>query len=1219
MNIDWKKQFKPAVLSKGNLLYQEGKVTLLENEGNRARASVQDGFKYEVRIIKGENSIRSSCSCSYGRAHIICQHVAAALYEMEDPHELGMTLKSLIPKEEERLFVRGEFKGYVFDLEKIFTNKRIKIAKIAQGKKLYEDGLITLKKAELSYLPYSDIQVLKAEASIKRGDYAYSVHMTLQKDLVNEIRCDYCNQIYQDGYYYYRTYEMCAGEIAMVYLLKDYVRKYNPGDETDRSGARFLQSFTTYRAASQMIENDKVRKNVIIEPRIIKSGDGVFDLSFKIGITKMYILKNMSELSSVYRASGTLPLGKNNVINFAIDDFTDESRKYYDLIADTAAQFNSIAVALSESRSYYYDFPGYELKSTVRLSGVILDRFYDLVYGRQFHLEDKTDYNSRNATIRFFNGDMNIVLHLRPFYARGLRSQLSGLELSGELPSVIKGGQYIYFENNGVISRLSEEDYRSLKALFDEARDGVLKMRIGMKNLANFYYRLLPMLKENPLITLIDETEDIVDELPPEIKASFYLDVDYSRLICIAAVRYGEKEYELRETGADELNSLSKRNIAEEEAIMRNVKEIFPYYDTDRHIYYEDKNGDNVYALLNTGLNQLMALGDVQVSEAFKRLRLRKSSAFSIGISVESGVMDLELLSTDISSEELLELLYSYRQKKKYHLLRNGDFISLEDNETLEVLMEALKASGSDISEFVKGKLHLPLYRALYLETMLEKHEAVVSNRDDHFRKIIRDFQDISEEDYEIPEHLKGVLRPYQEYGYRWMRMLADHHFGGILADDMGLGKTVQFISLIQGVKDEGQLDKPALVICPTSVVYNWVEEFLRFSDGLKAIPVVGTAAQRRAILKNSPGVDAFVTSYDLLKRDIDAYSEMEFSYQVLDEAQNIKNIRAANSKSVKIINSDHRFALTGTPIENRLSELWSIFDFIMPGFLYSYDEFKENYEKVIVRNEDEEATERLRQMVRPFILRRLKEDVLLDLPEKLEEIRYVRFEEKQQKIYDAQVTHMRHVLDDLDNAQGKSRIIALSELTKIREICCDPSLIMENYDGESAKKDACMELIQSAVEGGHRILVFSQFTSMLEILEKELAAIDMPYYKLTGETSKKDRNRYMHAFNEREDVPVFLISLKAGGTGLNLTGADVVIHYDPWWNFAAQNQATDRAHRIGQTKVVSVFKLIAKDSVEERILQLQNTKKDLSDAILSGENTSLASFSKEELLELLS
>ena len=381
---------------------------------------------------------------------------------------------------------------------------------------------------------------------------------------------------------------------------------------------------------------------------------------------------------------------------------------------------------------------------------------------------------------------------------------------------------------------------------------------------------------------------------------------------------------------------------------------------------------------------------------------------------------------------------------------------------------------------------------------------------------------------------------------------------------------------------------------------------------------IAGNQEERREKIEQYGEYDVLVTSYDTLRRDIPFYEGKEFRCEVIDEAQYIKNHTTAAAKAVKVIKSRHRFALTGTPIENRLSELWSIFDYLMPGFLYGYETFRREIETPIVKNQDEDVMKRLQKMTGPFILRRLKENVLSDLPEKLEETRYVRFDGEQKNLYDAQVVHMRETLaGQAEEEFNKNRFQVLAELTRLRQICCAPSLCFENYRGSSAKVDACVQLILSAIDGGHRMLVFSQFTSMLEILEKELDKEEIQYYVITGSTPKEERLRLVKAFNSGS-VPVFFISLKAGGVGLNLTGADVVIHYDPWWNQAVQNQATDRAHRIGQTKKVTVYKLIAKNTIEEKIQKLQETKQDLADQIIGGETGQLAGMSREDILALL-
>ncbi len=427
--------------------------------------------------------------------------------------------------------------------------------------------------------------------------------------------------------------------------------------------------------------------------------------------------------------------------------------------------------------------------------------------------------------------------------------------------------------------------------------------------------------------------------------------------------------------------------------------------------------------------------------------------------------------------------------------------------------------------------------------------------------------------------------------------------------------KLQQALSLLLSMKEEGK-DVKALIVSPASLVYNWKAECTRFTPSLTAAAVAGNAKEREEILNNSSSYDILITSYDLLKRDIALYEHLSFNVEIIDEAQYIKNHNTAQAKAVRAVRAKNRLALTGTPIENRLLELWSIFEFLMPGFLFNQENFKKNISNPIEKNEDREAQDKLKKLTGPFILRRIKSDVLKDLPEKIEETRVTPLAGEQKKLYTAEVAKTKGMLKG-DKNFNEQKIEILAELTKIRQICCDPSLIFNDYKGESAKREAVMELIKSAIDGGHKILLFSQFTSMLSILEEDLKREKISYYTITGETGKARRLALVDAFNS-DDTPLFLISLKAGGTGLNLTAADIVIHYDPWWNVAVQNQATDRAHRIGQTKRVTVYKMICENTIEERIVKLQETKKNIADEIVSTDNMSLSSMSKDDLLELL-
>ena len=468
---------------------------------------------------------------------------------------------------------------------------------------------------------------------------------------------------------------------------------------------------------------------------------------------------------------------------------------------------------------------------------------------------------------------------------------------------------------------------------------------------------------------------------------------------------------------------------------------------------------------------------------------------------------------------------------------------------------------------------------------------------------------------------MEGILREYQKAGFSWLRALDRHGFGGILADDMGLGKTIQILALLSSVHGEAGPEEGllSLIVCPASLVYNWSHECAHFAPSLRVLPVTGAAAERQQLLSSASQYDVLITSYDLLKRDLALYQNFYFRFEVLDEAQVIKNAATRGARAVKAIRAKTRFALTGTPVENRLSELWSIFDYLMPGFLAGSRKFRNIYEIPIVRDGNKAVLERLHRRIRPFVLRRLKADILTELPEKLERICYSAAQGSQRELYRAEAQLLKEQLEKSEQSlSGGRKLEILSRMTRLRQICCDPSLCYDGYTGGSAKLETCLSLLSSAVEAGHKILLFSQFASMLEILSGRLSRAGISHYLLTGATSKEERDRLVTAFG-REEVPVFLISLKAGGTGLNLTAADMVIHYDPWWNAAAQNQATDRAHRIGQERVVTVYRLIMKDTIEENILKLQESKKKLAEQIVTEGTVSLGDLGREELLELCS
>lgn len=452
-----------------------------------------------------------------------------------------------------------------------------------------------------------------------------------------------------------------------------------------------------------------------------------------------------------------------------------------------------------------------------------------------------------------------------------------------------------------------------------------------------------------------------------------------------------------------------------------------------------------------------------------------------------------------------------------------------------------------------------------------------------------------------------------------------------------GFGKTIQMLSVIvdyvQNTKEDKNVipgqeqlndsssKRASLVVSPSSLTLNWQNEAKKFAKELKTLVIRGTLSERKRQIEEINQYDLVITSYDLLKRDIELYREKDylFRYVIADEAQYLKNSNTQNAKSIKKIKANIRYALTGTPIENSLAELWSIFDFIMPGYLFTYKKFKAMYETPIVKEESQETMAKLRMLIEPFILRREKKEVLTELPEKTITVLSNEMGEEQRNIYLNYLAQAKQEIAEKIEVNGyeKSQIQILAALTRLRQICCHPGLFIEGYQDGSSKLDQCMEVVQDAVNSGHKILLFSGYTSMFEIIEKELKQREIQYFKLTGSTKVEERLTLVDEFNENPEIKVFLISLKAGGTGLNLTGADMVIHYDPWWNLSTENQATDRAYRIGQKNNVQVYKLITKNSIEEKIYELQERKAELADNMLDTKTTFINKLSKDEIMNL--
>lgn len=727
------------------------------------------------------------------------------------------------------------------------------------------------------------------------------------------------------------------------------------------------------------------------------------------------------------------------------------------------------------------------------------------------------------------------------------------------------------------------------------------------ENMGSFIEKVLPVIKKTMNIQVPEKIKDhyIVEQLQPKL----YFDIDRSRQrpVLVARMIFAYGEHEVNPLQDEHKGSyILVRDREEEEQLLRLMYD--KHFSVRREQFVLTKE-DEIFQLMTEGIQDLCHQFEVFYSKEYKANSIKKVGMLSAGIRLNT---DINLLEMDVDyghipKEELRDFFRSLKLKKKYYRLKSGAFINLmTEDKQIDELRDLL--SIGEVTE--DNKIAFSQTAVMEVDELLPHTQRIT--RDAGYKQLLEDLKNPDKTNWELPNGMEDILRPYQITGYRWLCSLAHYGMGGILADDMGLGKTLQTITYV--------LANPGtrtLIVCPTSLAYNWQDEFSKFAPQIATQIISGTPQERADLMQQSTDVPVWITTYPLIRKDVDLYKAQIFDACFIDEAQFIKNPTSLGAKAVKAVQAKHRFALTGTPIENTLSELWSIFDFVMPGFFGRYRQFEECYEKPILRDHDSVQMQKLRRKIRPFVLRRMKKEVLTELPDKIETRRMAEMGAKQRKIYESYLARIQMELaGDEENTPGGNRMQVLAALTRLRQICCHPATFASNYHGGSGKLDLLMEQLPDILEGGHSVIVFSQFTSMLSIIAHELKQRNIPFFYLAGSTSAQERKREVKEFN-RGEVKVFLISLKAGGTGLNLTGADTVIHFDPWWNPAVEDQATDRAYRIGQKKKVQVIKYVMKDSIEEKIYELQKRKKQLSDQLIQAGESFVTQLTMEEIKEL--
>lgn len=904
--------------------------------------------------------------------------------------------------------------------------------------------------------------------------------------------------------------------------------------------------------------------------------ESVVALFFKLGEDKLYSLNNKlnSFLETYENEEGEVVFGKN---------FTYSPSKHF--FSKTDEEIVSYLL-----RMYHSDFYNFR---NVTLSMEAFSSFLELLYNKTFFIKG---YGEITEIVK----DNPLKLSLEKgekYYKLAMYEQ--------EYDFLTEDCKYIAKEN--VLFVLPSKASKILSMM---QANQLHDLEFKEEDLEKFKEGILPILKTN---VLLDKTveDTIVLGVKPDTK--IYLDFKADMILCTLKFVYQENEIDYFDKNT---------NIIRDEEEERKVLEellTYGFIIAGVKIYMEDL--DTIGLFLEESLVALSKNYEVFTTDKMKATKIIKEnsvrSSFSIGT---DNIMSYQFDLGSIGNDEIVNVLESLKHKKKYYRLKSGDLLDLTENKDLkqfEDLVEDMNLSNKDIKS---GSGIIPKYRAIYLDSLKKEKYHIISTNN-LFDELINQFNSYKDMPISLTTQDKKILRDYQEVGVKWLYNIYKCGFGGILADEMGLGKSIQLIYLIKEILKEKK-EARILIVAPTSLIYNWKKEFDKFGSEIKYKVFAENKSVRKQELENICDTQVLITTYGLVRQDKEKYMEMCFELVAIDEAQTIKNASAQMTKVVKELHANTKIALTGTPLENSVMELWSIFDFIMPGYLANFLSFQSKYHIKDIEDKELKVLDSLNEQIKPFILRRRKRDVVKELPPKIENNISIDLNKEQKKLYVAQLEKTKKEMDEILATEGfkKGNFKILQLLTKLRQLCIDPRILYEHYEGGSAKIENLVTIVNGIIENGHKILLFTSFKTALDIVNQEFANNNISTYVIDGSVSSKKRMELVDKFNQ-DDTNVFLITLKAGGTGLNLTSADVVIHLDLWWNPQVENQATDRAHRIGQTNTVEVIKLICKGTIEERILELQNKKKILSDALIEGEGRDeniLAKLTEKDIKNLL-
>lgn len=920
------------------------------------------------------------------------------------------------------------------------------------------------------------------------------------------------------------------------------------------------------------------------------SEEAALYVALRVGVDRMYVVRSLPLFLRAMERGEPVSFGKGFTFEPASMRFDRVDSRILKILSEIEA-----AQRPCEAQGYHMPQSGKFMplggESAKRILWLLMARPFRLVLGREI----------------LPSGPIERV---RLPIACSLCEEGKGLMMRVTMPVDIRPitPDYLFVYSNGLLCQLSRPQRRFARALSPYLKGGQAEFHFAARDALQVISEIMPQMESACDITLTDTLGARIRREP--LKARAYIDREAERVVARIAFHYGDTIIDpFAKFASGETDGMLLVRDASAEHSVLEVLSNAGFHVREGRVYLS--NSRRVLAFITEGVQALQKVADVYASEAFGRMKPRRPK-LSGRLAMSDGTLWLTLSDNDTPLEELAGLMQAFRDKKKYFRLKDGDFLDLrglENWEELADMLEDVREEEDQPAAASEAGMTLRTYRAAYLVALLSGSKLPVSV-DEKVKELSAALSRTGEP---CPAEIAETLRPYQERGFQWIQALYMLRMGGVLADDMGLGKTIQTIAaLIWAKRRDGA--QPSLVVAPTSLLYNWQAELIKFAPELSVRVIEGDQRARAAYwnaLLETGDTDVIITSYPLLRRDIPLMGNIPFRFVILDEAQHIKNPQSLSAISAGRLKGQIRLALTGTPMENNPGELWSIFNFVLPGYLAALPQFMRRFG-------DGTGAQGLARRIRPFLLRRLKSEVLPELPDKIESRVLVDMTAQQKNVYAAATLQLRERVERVlaSKGLGRGRMEVLSAITKLRQICCHPSLVMDGYTGASGKQDALGEILDGALGSGRRVLLFSQFVTMLDILRRQLDARGISSLYLDGKTPVTQRMELVNRFNEG-DTQVFLISLKAGGAGLNLTGADMVIHYDPWWNPAAEDQATDRAHRIGQKRVVQVIRLITRGTIEEQVARLSEHKRALFNAVVIAGEQMPSDLTEEEIMSL--